>query len=334
MLLGASASSAQTIVDVDDLKLTEGYSRSYETHIGDSIVADGLIGEIGGPQRWDFTTGPTGNRFDYEIVSPAESPAGELFAGANFVERLDRQLEEVTGWTYYRLGPAGRELHGFYDEVANANFPAVVFDQPIVDLPSQMEFLDEWSASGSFPTQLDVAGSTVDMVVTVTINSVVDGFGTVVLPGLGEIEVLRVNELNSQTPIADIGGIPIQLERVYSRTYLWISKDYGIVAQLTSEAGTLIPPPDFPIAGRFIRLVECSAPDPVADLKFDIEIVNDVVVLTWQQLSGVSAYAIYSSGDLQVGNAELLGTTVDTRYLDSPDVERKYYWLVPLEDEP
>ena len=76
--------------------------------------------------------------------------------------------------------------------------------------------------------------------------------------------MLRVNELDRQQTLLDTGSELIVLTVIYVRVIYWISRDYGIVAQISSEASEQIPETDSIVtAARFLRLpTEFHNPEP------------------------------------------------------------------------
>ncbi len=252
--------SAQTTVLSTDLNLEVGNKRTYLTHRGDITVVSGLIKSAGGPNHWNFSVGVSDETYTYQILSASDSPFGSPFPDAGLTELLTVGSEQAagaaSGWTFFNLTPEGRELHGFHDLIANPTSPVIQFDAPVVDYPATMNYLDQWTGLTSYATSVDLLGTQVPVDVNVTINSFVDSYGTMTLPTLGTVEVLRINELSLFDSTASIGVTPVPLGQSYARSYLWVSREYGLVAQITSEGGSQVPPSDFDVASRFLRLSE------------------------------------------------------------------------------
>ena len=266
-LVASLSAAAQTTVVATDLQLDVGTKRTYLTHQGSITVVNGLIMSTGGPNHWNFSAGVSDETYKYEILPAANSPFGAPFPGASLAEVLTVGSVGEYGWTYFNLTPEGRELHGFHELVSNPSFPVIQFSSTMVDYPATISYLDQWTDQTSYVTSVDLVGTQVPVDVNVTITSFVDSHGTMTLPNLGTVEVLRINELSLFDSVANIGATPVPLGQSYSRSYLWVSKEYGRVAQITSEGGTVIPPAEFDVASRFLRLSEFIPATPMPVLR-------------------------------------------------------------------
>ena len=316
---------AQITVTSEQLGLGEGGRRDYATHLSETVSVDGLI-QFPGFREWDFTDGPSDEMYRNEVVTKAESGVGDLFPGAELAERGRFDSAEEPGWTLYRLLENGRELHGFFDEGSNPTKPEIVFSTAFVDFPGTMDFEDEWSSSFSYDTALDLSEiGIIDVKVDASVDSVVDAYGTLTLPQLGEIPVLRINELTTQTSTTTVAGMPVNLGLQYVRSYYWISDRLGIVAQITSEAATELPGEVFQTAARFMRLTSATIEPASPDLNLEIAVSGGIVTLTWDFAEGVDAYEVYASPDLSGGSWEKLATVSSARFLDTASSLQRYY---------
>lgn len=268
LLLGNLTASAQITIELDDLQLAPGTQRSYLTHQAGLAIVTGLIQGVGGPFHWDFSAGVDDEIYRYEILPTNESPFSDSFAGAELAEFLTVDSDGRTGWTFLNLTPRGRELHGFHDSSGPAVDPLTKFDTPLADLPASFTFLDQWSEQASYRQSFDIGEGLILPVDTeVTITSIVDAHGTLTLPTLGTVGVVRVNELSLIDSVVDADGTPIPLEQSFVRSYLWFSKEYGLVAQITFDSND-----EFEVAKRFLRLSQFTPglADPVIrSVKYD-----------------------------------------------------------------
>jgi hypothetical protein len=313
---GAAKATAQLSLTADFLPSDIGHERSYATHAAKTTPVTGRVGSDGGPQLWDFTTGPGDDTYRYQNFAPADSPIPADFPAATLAEKLTIASTGQNAFTYYSLGPQGRDLLGFFDGIANPEYPRVVLDSPLRDFPGNITFGSQWNDTTTYPTQQLLLGTIYDLDVTLHIESRVDAYGTMRLPGLGDIEVLRVNELDRQETTIDFGGEPLVLSDIYVRVLYWISRDYGIVAQISSEAGEAVPPTDsLSTASRFLRLIDFRNPSP---LEASIEpIGNGRVRLSWSSLPGVEFYDIETTTNLRSDDWQFL-ISVDANTFDAP----------------
>ncbi len=318
---------AQITVTSEQLGLGEGGQRDYATHLSETVSVDGLI-QFSGFRQWDFTEGPSDEMFRHVVMTKDESGVGHLFPGAELAERGQFDSADEPGWSFYRLPENGRELHGFFDEGINPAQPEVVFSNAVIDFPGTMNFEDEWSSSFSYDTALDLDELGIfDVKVDVSLDSVVDAYGTLTLPPFGDIPVLRINELTTQASTTTVEGMPVNLGFQYIRSYYWISDQLGIVAQITSEAATELPPEVFPTAARFMRLRSRTTEPSAPELNLEIVVAGGIVTLTWDSVEGVDSYEVYASPDMADGNWEKLATVSSTRFLDAVSGLRRYYKL-------
>ena len=332
-VLGSLTASAQITVELADLQMTSGVQRSFLTHQGNLTVVNGLIMGTGGPFQWDFSAGVDDETYHYEILPADQSPFSGPFAGAKLTELRTVDSDGRTGWTFFNLTPGGRELHGFHDPAGNPTNPVTQFDNPVVDYPATIDYLDSWSVPASYPTSIDIGDLVVPVNVGVTITSFVDGYGTLTLPTLGTVDVLRINELSLFDSVADVVGTPVQLGQSFVRSYLWISEEYGLVAQIASEGGTQAPPAEFDVAVRYLRLSRFTpAPTPIRPIirSVDYDEEGTAVTITCTSVEGQN-YILEVSDNLRAWQSQgdpVQATGATITFLNNlilfPSAERYY----------
>ena len=85
--------------------------------------------------------------------------------------------------------------------------------------------------------------------------AVVDAYGTLVLPGIGEVPALRVNEEHTYDTQDTTLGLP--LGKQYFRNYYWLVKGVGLAVNIISKADTASVPPDaFKTAATVSRVLK------------------------------------------------------------------------------
>ena len=89
-----------------------------------------------------------------------------------------------------------------------------------------------------------------------TSRAEVDAFGTLVLPGIGEVPALRVNEVNRYDLTEQTLGLPLPSQ--YFRSYFWLVKGAGKAVHIVSKPDTTTPPTSFNTAASLQRVFESS----------------------------------------------------------------------------
>ena len=298
------------------------------------------VGESGGPHLWDFSEGPTDQirRFDY--VNPRGTIVGASFPEAPIAERMTLEANGEVKWLLFDQIPlVGRRVFGAFDPLFDEI--AIVFDQPIIDFPDPMQFGDKWSTSLTFTNSLSVLGIDFPIRVTQISEFEVDAFGFIELPNLGFGDVIRVNELVSQTDAiesnifggsgdpeldAELGGDGStfqDVQKTFHRNIYFIRPGLGIVAQITSPPSEAAPGPNFQEAIYFVRMFEtnktppetCTDPSAVNDL--EISFSSGRALLKWGETDCTDSYRVeYSALGGIEGSWQSLGETQGTFMVD------------------
>ena len=298
------------------------------------------VGESGGPHLWDFSEGPTETirRFDY--VDPRKTIVGASFPEVSVAERMTLESTGEVKWLLFEQIPlVGRRVYGAFDPLFDEI--AIVFDQPIIDFPDPMQFGDKWSTSLSFTNSVSLFGIDFPIRITQVSEFEVDAFGFIELPGLGFGDVLRVNELVTQTDAVEsnifggtgdpeidgelgIGGTTFQdIQKTYHRNLYFFRPGLGIVAQITSTTSEAAPGPNFQEAIFFVRMFEtnkqppelCTDPGAVDDL--EISFSGGRALLKWSESECTDSYRVeYSSLGGVSGSWQSLGETQGTFMVD------------------
>ncbi len=138
----------------------QGYANYFDPNDSTtSYPTAGVMGATGGPQLWDFTTGPTNQVFRFDYLAASNVAEAVSFTNATLVER-----KTVVGGTnttpsdlfFTQVPGVGRTVYGFYDTTFSAETPANVFSPPIVDFPDQIHYNDTWTTSTMITTTIDV----------------------------------------------------------------------------------------------------------------------------------------------------------------------------------
>jgi len=318
ILVGGPDAAAQISFSSSDLPVAlAAFSKAYVTT--NSVDVSRWISSKGGPQRWDLSqsASPEEEVRTLEIVATSDGGHGADFTAAAFAERTTYASSGGQSWSYYSIAPLqGRQYFGFYDPVSNPAGPEVVFDAPTTDLPAHITFNQTWHREVSFQNVIDLGFSEINVLVHFSCDAIVDGYGTVILPSLGEVPALRVNELHTYNFQDTTLGFPIGQQ--FIRNYYWLVKGIGQAVQIISSANNTSAPPDnFHTAATLFRVFQSStfstpaAPRTVKNLH--IARKGDQIFLNWAPAASATSYQIEAADTLPSSPAwQALGQTTDT----------------------
>lgn len=342
-LAGTAASRAQTTISATDMFNQPGqYYRAYANATNNtSVSVSGMLGSTGGPQLWDFTTGPSEviYRFDYLAVNNAPHGADFAPAGAQLAEQKTDESNTVSqSWLYFTQDPTkGRMTYGFYDDSFAAGIGASqgeeIFSSPINDFPATIQYGSAWSCATSFTNTITfgdpadpTASFTADLVIAYSASDTVDAYGVVNSPGIGFGDCLRVNELVTYDTSADFNdGSGLQhLETDYVRNYYWIRPGRGIVAQVTSQQSSSAPPDNnFLTATAVLRMFETNHKDagqtttPTGIQGFKMTLGPSGALLQWTTLASFTHYQVQYTAT-PAGGWQNLGAVTTQNYAIDP----------------
>ena len=275
----ATAPSQVVITAADLFNQAGQYYRAYSSAATTtSVNVSGLLGGVGGPQLWDFTTGPSEVTYRYDYLAATNTLQGADFvaAGARVAEQKTDEAGAVPqALLYFTQDPTlGRRTYGFYDPGFSVGIgsaqPQQMFSPPIYDFPATIHYGDSWSCATTYtntisfgdPTDPEGGFFAMDMIYDYSATAVVDAYGLVNSPGIDFGDCLRVNELVKYDTGWDDGGSVTPLGTDYVRNYYWLRPGRGIVAQVTSKQSSGTPPDNnFPTAAAVLRMFETNHRD-------------------------------------------------------------------------
>lgn len=341
--LGLATARGQAPIAINASDMFNQVGQYYRGHanVGDVDVG-GRLGTLGGPQAWDFTTGPEDRIFRFDYVAPTEGGLEATFPAAAFAERKTDESDGSQAWMYLRQQPGqGRINYGFHDPAFSDSQPTSPFTPPIVDFPEVINFGDAWTANTTFDSEISLpdiggdafsvdeedpggGGFAIPIRVTYSSSAKADAYGLISLPGsLGFGNCLRVNELSQWDIAADLGlGEGYQtISTQFTRNYYWLRNGRGIVVQITSKQGDVQPQDEFPLAAAFVRMFETNHPDGVVEVPtikgFKLTLSAEGGLLTWTKASGVTSYRVEYTTDLaNPASWQVLSTTSANFALD------------------
>ena len=319
-ILGSVAALAQITFTPAQLPLDVGtaYTRAY-LDSADKDVSQ-LVGAPGGPHRWDFAYPPTDQEVVQRLdsVAPGDGGHGTPFPPATYAERVTRESDRCQSWSYFQvIAGAGRFYYGFHDACKKPQAD-IVFETPTLELPAEVTYGQTWRREVDWPDVIDAGFIVLGVAIHFVNESHVDAFGTVVLPGLGELPALRVNEVNTYVTTDVTFGLPIDTQ--IFRNYYWLVPGLGKAVHIISPPATAVPPADFPKAKTVLRVFESNAvrpPErqPVRDLRISLK--GQEAFLTWAAEPGATGYELEVASELS-GSAgwTVVGTTTDRFWFD------------------
>ena len=344
-------SQAQIIITSKDMFSDEGhyykmYSNFVQQHSSDDtfeeVDASEYIGSEGGDQVWDFREGPEDEEIQFDYVNPNDIDTNVEFEGATIAERATFKSSDVQKSLFLDMKKGvGRYVYGFHDPAVDEETPSVVFSGRLLDFPAVIKYEDEWKASTSYEIKVKSLGLVVPTKLVYESSMKVDAFGIAILPNFGFHDCLRINELVKYDQFVKIPGLGddwMNAGSVYVRNYYWLSKDMGIVAQITSTQDTAPIPEDFTAATAIWRQFENNhgesnnSVEPVEGLEINYDPKGSRVLLSWEKAENAVAYLIQYNDNFSKNDWKDLKETSGNFALDSISSEKqRFYRVVSLE---
>ena len=342
---------AQITITTKDMFSKEGqyykmYSNFVKHHSDDETFEEvdvtDFIGDEGEDQVWDFREGPEDEEIRFDYVKPSEVVTDVEFEGATIVERATFKSTDNQKSLFLNMKKGvGRFVYGFHDPAVYEAKPSVVFSGRLLDFPAVIKYEDEWSSTTSFEIEVESLGLVVPTKLVYESTMFVDAYGIVMLPGQGFHDCLRINELVKYDQFVKIPGLGddwMNAGSAYVRNYYWLSKDMGIVAQITSHQDTAPIPDDFTAATAFWRQFENNhgasneTAEPVEGLEITFDPKGNRVLLSWKKAENAVAYMVQYTDNFLTNNWKDLKETSGNFALDSISSEkRRFYRIVSLE---
>ncbi len=129
---------------------------------------------------------------------------------------------------------------------------------------------------------------------TFTSSARVDAYGTLILPNLGSLPALRVNETNTyESFLVDLGT---PLGKQYLHNLYWLVPGIGRAVHVVSKASTSAPPPLTEPPGSVLRVFEAAVgqvpPPPCSVTNLAIQLVGPKILLTWDSVGAGMRYIV------------------------------------------
>lgn len=280
---------AQITMRARDYPSRLGGVRKAYVNSRDPSVA-GLIGRVGGPQVWDFSYPPVAGEEVHviEIVSAKEGACAAEYPDSQFAERTTSRSPGQPSWEYFSIEQdQGRRFYGLCAPGANSATPGVVFEPPTLQF-SNCTYGTTWERSTSWSDTVNTVLGSVPVTVHFTARGSVDGFGTIILPNLGRMSALRVNE--THTYQNEFQGLPLGDQ--YFHNYYWLVPSIGKAVEIVSKASDTAAPAVYSVAATVLRVFEGGA---LAAEGLRAQRQGEQVFLSWESAGSDLRYLITTS---------------------------------------
>ena len=355
MLSVPGESLGQITITAKDMFGKEGqYYKMYSNFVGhfseaarEEVDVFDYIGEAGEDQVWDFREGPEDETIRFDYVKPSAIDTDVEFEGATIVERATFDSSGRQKSLFLDVSAArGRDVYGFHDISIDEEDPAIPFSTRLNDFPAVIKFGDSWNANTTFEfvtrqSMLGLGDIEAPTKQVYQSEMTVDGHGIIILPDLGFHDCLRVNELVQYDTFIKIPGVIEDWQKAstdFVRNYYWLSKDMGIVAQISSVQDTVPIPDEFSTASAVWRQFEnnhgdsTEVPQSVEGLEISLDTKGNRVLLSWKKAENTLEYLVQFSDSLTANGWKDLKTTSGNFALDAISSKKaRFYRIVSLE---
>ena len=347
-----SEAAGQITITTKDMFTKEGqYYKMYSNFVGhfseapqEEVDVFDYIGEAGEDQVWDFREGPEDELIQFDYVKPSAIDTDVVFEGATLVERATYDSTGKQKSLFVDLKPGvGRYVYGFHDESIDEENPAIPFSGRLLDFPAVIQYDDEWKASTSYEyvTRSELLDFDSPTKIVYESEMKVDAYGIIMLPGLGFHDCLRINEVVKNVAFVKIPGVIDDWQEAitqFTRNYYWLSKDMGIVAQISSSPESVPPADEFSVASALWRQFEnnhgksTETAQPVEGLELSLDPNKNRILLSWKKAENTVEYLVQYSDNLAADSWRELKTTTGNFVLDDISSEKhRFYRIVSLE---
>ena len=195
LLISCTSFAQITITNTD---FSNVFSPGNSSTINEFIANTFNIGSAGGGNSWDFSGLQSSTTFDLMCVDPTTTPYANDFPGANLgtYSHTTYQGEEGDIWSYLQVNG---NFSNMGEAITIVSHPDTVLenrDSPAsIQAQLPMTFNTSWSQTY---TRTFYLNGTPLFPTTVSINIVVDAYGTMTLPGGATVEALRIRESTTE----------------------------------------------------------------------------------------------------------------------------------------
>lgn len=328
--------TAQVIISSDDFPSTVGTYSIMESDTVDTIEVD--VGLPGENQIWRLDQIYPGELSRQLIVDKYETNFCQDFPDANTVIRYAGNLgnliqsyyfEDAQGlfYTYQKKTANNLVIQGIGVDSAEVPFDVFKFryagaidiqpDLLFANFP--LQFGESWQSISQFSIEIDtlLIGSQFNLRTDVkdSIDCVVDGWGTVILPS-ASYECLRLKSYVTLNENLYLNDALFRSKTTRTINYYWIARHYGIVANINSHPDE--PGDNFTKAKQISRLhlynprLEFSIPDTIAVPGDTVMLPIYMTDLTDLSISDIQIQLVCDTAILRPVDVTTIGSMTET----------------------
>lgn len=233
-LLPGAVQAQITVTRTDVLSLLGKKQSTRDDTTGNVTVN---VGASGANRTWDFRTQViNGETVTADYVTPQATPFSAEFPQANFVQKVtfNDGGTQGTGYLFSNVTNTAWTNVGLAVVSSDTSFTAAQ-NELIAPLPAQFNL--SWTVT--FADTFGDISSFAFINKTVSVRTF-DAWGTIRLP-LGDLSCLRLRENDTDYSQTYFGGMLVSQDSSKSINYLWITKEHGSVASVSSQEGETNP---------------------------------------------------------------------------------------------
>jgi len=193
---------AQITITSTDVSNYFAVGTSNTIHSADITSFD--IGTVGVNNNWDFSGLISTETFDMLSVDPATTPYANQFPGTNIAtySQENYQGNPAEVWSYLNLSST---LSNMGQAITSSSFPGdlitLVNNPASIEIQLPMTYNTSWSQS--YTNTFYYNGVQFSQT-NISINIVVDAWGTMTMPGGGSFEALRIRETSVASGVTTV----------------------------------------------------------------------------------------------------------------------------------
>lgn len=348
LLLACLSASGQVVFTTNDLPSQPGETNisyySIDNNNVSSILAlstNGLTfpGTTNVVQDWSFSGNQQLNEtlWTVSIIPAIDGNDASQFSGASYAEQ-DSTNSEAFSWQYYGFTSSGTSPGRLYfgiDEPEPDVTAYAVFHPPTTDIPSTVSIGQTWSRS-LYWLSLYFGSEIVSNYFSASAR--VDAGGILNLPGIGQVQALRVHETHVFSADLEFDGIVEPIELNTNQYYYWLVPKLGVAAQVTEYGDNVYYPGYLSITNSVLRMYYANyftnspPPPPATNMSnLSIKLTGTNVNLTWTVFTNAISYEVQYNPGLSATNWQTLVTVTTNSWNGPIPSTNRFYRVVGIQ---
>ena len=257
-------------------------------------------GEAGANQVWDYRSASIVDTIwiESEFLDPSDTPFGDQFPEANFVQKIQTEQEfESSFWGYHQINSSEFIELGSVGQVSMP-FDTTIFEQRR-DTVAFLPLTYQHTFTTVVHDTVDLGGGLFSTVSTDSTIYTVDGWGTLRLPS-GDYECLRLRQDEFITTTELVNGIAISFDFESYIQYDWIGKENYFLASIQSQNGETNP--NFNTAIGFGYLFAEGESQPVDTTMTDTTGMENPMDTTIMDTTGIDSMATPIRNQIEIAS--------------------------------